>query len=70
MIDSINRWLQHITTWRYADDHARWHSGPMLADLYEGMDAFIDGLDELASPLLETHSKVRDLLLRAGLLDA
>ena len=69
MVNTINRWLQHLTTWRYADDHAQWHPGPMLASIYRGMNAFLADLgEEVRSGLRATHGRVGEVLRKGDLL--
>lgn len=62
-VQKINRWLQHITTWRYEDDqHPRWDSIAMFGALVDGMDQFLESWDhELASPLLSVHADAQQL---------
>lgn len=69
IVNAVNRWLQHITTWRYEDDHARWHPLEMLVSIYKAMDAFLAKLaEDLARRLRGTHCQVGDALAKAGLL--
>jgi hypothetical protein len=68
-IATINRWLQHLTTWRQNhDDHPGW-SPSMLADIYRSMDEFLDALpNQWHRELLRTtHQAAADLLHPAGL---
>lgn len=68
-IATINRLLQHLTTWRQNhDDHPGW-SPSMLADIYTSMDEFIDALpnQEHSTLLGTTHETAADLLRPTGL---
>jgi hypothetical protein len=63
-VQKTNRWLQHLTTWRYDDDeHPAWPVNEMLREIVQGMDAFLREIDpQLASPLTETHRSARTLI--------
>jgi hypothetical protein len=69
VIEKINRWLQHITTWRQEEEeHPRW-SPSMLLGIYESMNEFLAHLDDKFNQrLLETHHQVTELLRAARLL--
>jgi hypothetical protein len=69
VIEKINRWLQHVTTWRQEEEeHPRW-SPSMLLGIYESMNEFLAQLDgEYRQRLLATHHQVGELLRAAGLL--
>ena len=68
-IATINRWLQHLTTWRQEDDdHPGW-SPSMLANIYASIDEFLDTLLDQGHRglLIPTHQAAADLLRPAGL---
>jgi hypothetical protein len=69
VIEKINRWLQHVTTWRQEEEeHPRW-SPSMLLGIYESMNEFLAQLDgEYRQRLLGTHHQVGEFLRAAGLL--
>ena len=58
-IQNINRWLQHLTTWRYEDDeHPEWSLPKLLTPVVEGMGAFVGVLEtesDKASALMDCH---------------
>lgn len=69
VVASMNRRLQHITTWRQGE-HLGWYRGPMLRTLYESMGLFISELEPpLSDRLQPTHEKVERALRAADLLE-
>jgi hypothetical protein len=69
LVESMNRRLQHITTWRQAE-HVGWQRGPMLRSLYESMDLFISELEsQLVGRLQPTHEDIGRALRAANLLE-
>lgn len=69
LVASMNRRLQHITTWRQGE-HIGWYRGPMLQSLFESMALFISELElPLAERLRPTHEAAERALRAAGLLE-
>lgn len=68
LVASMNRRLQHITTWRQGE-HIGWYRGPMLRSLCESMAEFVAALEPaLAEGLRSTHQAVAGALREPGLL--
>ncbi len=59
-IETINRWLHHITTWRHGSEHPGWFPFPMMLAIHESMNTFLETLHdvELVGILAVTHSSV------------
>lgn len=62
-VNKINRWLHHLTTYRYRDDeHPTWNVTEILQPIVKGTSQFMDGLStELAEPLMKAHSLAKNL---------
>ncbi len=63
VIKKINRWLHHLTTYRYRDDdHPSWSVSEILPRIVQAMDQFLGSLDEdVAEPLMRVHRSGRAL---------
>ena len=65
-VEKINRWLQHLTTWRYEDDkHPEWSLPKLLAPVVEAMGAFLGVLEtesDKASALIDCHDSAKPVM--------
>ncbi len=65
---AINRWLQHVTTWRQEDeDHPGWRYLSMVHEVGKAMDEFLaaDPGSEMKAAMTPTHRKAAELLAQA-----
>lgn len=63
-VNKINRWLHHLTTYRYRDDdHPSWQvNEDIVCPIVGAMDRFLDSLDtDIAAPLNPPHRAGRKL---------
>lgn len=69
VVETINRRLQHLTTWRQLENPG-WQPS-LLKEVYLAMDEFFVRVDEDSRQrLLQTHKRVTTLLQTVGLVDA
>ena len=58
-VEKINRWLQHLTTWRYDDDeHPEWSLHELFLPVVKAMDDFLTSLETTShgkAALTECH---------------